>query len=254
MSGTKPYRTVLVTGASSGLGHALAKRAARDCEVLVVTARREEALRDLAESLGDQCRVVVVPLDLAEGERATRVLTESLRPLPPCDLAVLNAGMSKHLKPGDPHYAVASATFQINLLGMVAALDAVLPGMKTRDKGHIVGISSVAGYRGLPGAAAYCASKAAMHNYLESLRCDCASSGIVISTIHPGFVRTAITAKNTFPMPFLMDLDPAADLMWRAVRRRKVHFAFPWQYRWLFRFLRLLPDSWYYRIFKRVKR
>ncbi|RME76037.1 MAG: SDR family NAD(P)-dependent oxidoreductase, partial [Planctomycetota bacterium] len=133
----------------------------------------------------------------------------------------------------------------INLTANLYLIGAVLPGMLERRRGHIVGVSSLAGYRGLPGSWVYSASKAGLSTLLEGLRIDLRPHGVDVTTISPGFIKTAITARNRFPMPFLMDLEPAVRIMCRGIERRAREVRMPWQLALLMRLLRAIPDPLY---------
>jgi short-subunit dehydrogenase len=135
--------------------------------------------------------------------------------------------------------------FEVNLMGAVNAIHAVVPHMVERGSGHIVGVSSLAGFRGLPRSAAYSASKAAMTAYFESIRLDVQKRGVTVTIIQPGFIRTPLTGGRKAKMPFLMELDDAIPFFRRAIEQKKRFAAFPWQLATLVRIARLLPAKWY---------
>jgi short-subunit dehydrogenase len=132
--------------------------------------------------------------------------------------------------------------FRVNVLGMVYSLEAVLPEMLRRGRGHVAAVSSLAAYRGFPGESAYCASKAAVNTYLEGLRVQLRSRGIAVTTLCPGFVKTPMTDVMTVPMPWMIDADDAARRMIRALRRRRKVYNFPWQTALLMKATRWMPD------------
>jgi short-subunit dehydrogenase len=132
--------------------------------------------------------------------------------------------------------------FRVNVLGVVYAIDAVLPDMLRRGRGHLVAVSSIGAYKGLPGESGYCASKAAVNTYMEGLRIHLRDRGIAVTTVCPGFVRTPMTAVNRFHMPWLLDADEAARRIVWAIRRRKKVYNFPWQMSLLTKATRWLPD------------
>jgi short-subunit dehydrogenase len=136
-------------------------------------------------------------------------------------------------------------TLSVNVMGAAATLTAALPRMVERKRGHIVGISSLAAYRGLPRAATYSGSKAFLHTFLEGMRADAKAKGVRVTSIHPGFVKTEMTAENKAPMPFLMDLDPAVERIGRAILRADSEFAFPWQLSTAIHLFKLLPNGLY---------
>ena len=140
---------------------------------------------------------------------------------------------------------VVDRIIQVNLLGVSYCIEAVLPQMVARQDGHIVGVGSLAGYRGLPGSAAYCASKAGLAALLESLRIELRRYNVRVTTICPGFVKTPLTERNRFPMPFLLELEDAAARMYRAIRREDTEFSFPFPLAFPVRIARFLPN-WLY--------
>ncbi len=145
----------------------------------------------------------------------------------PLDLVIANAGLGGSTPARHFEWEHAKAILQLNVLGAVATLSAALPGMLDRKRGHLVGVASLAGYRGMPKSAAYSASKAALITFLESLRIDLRSSGIDVTTIAPGYVKTEMTAHHSGRLPFLLDLDDAVAIMMRAIERRAPLCSFP---------------------------
>jgi len=234
---------VFITGASSGIGRALASRYAARGAVLGLVARREQALRDLAASLpGDHhC----YPLDVRD-RNALHAAARDFLSGGPVDLVIANAGIStgtltEELEDFDAFRAVLDT----NLVAMVATFEPFIAAMKQAGKGQLAGIASVAGIRGLPGAGAYSASKAAVIVYCESLRNELSPYGIRVSTIAPGYIRTAMTARNPYPMPFLMDVDTFAEKAADALDRGVRYTVIPWQMGIVAKLLRLLPDAVY---------
>lgn len=234
---------VFITGASSGIGRALASRYAARGAVLGLAARREQALRDLAASLpGDHhC----YPLDVRD-RNALHAAARDFLSGGPVDLVIANAGIStgtltEELEDFDAFRAVLDT----NLVAMVATFEPFIAAMKQAGKGQLAGIASVAGIRGLPGAGAYSASKAAVIAYCESLRNELSPYGIRVSTIAPGYIRTAMTARNPYPMPFLMDVDTFAEKAADALDRGVRYTVIPWQMGIVAKLLRLLPDAVY---------
>ena len=168
---------------------------------------------------------------------------QAARELGPIDLLIANAGVG-HVIPADRFDATLfEDTIRTNLLGPVFAIEAVLPSMLSRGAGHIVGVSSLAAYRGLPKTHAYCASKSALNASLEGLRAEVADRGVRITTVCPGFVRTSMVAKNSAGMPFLLGPDEAARRILRAVRAGRRVYNFPWPMAVLTALARLLPNG-----------
>jgi short-subunit dehydrogenase len=176
-----------------------------------------------------------------ERTQVQTALSELAQQLGPCDILIANAGVGESDSATDLNVPGAERVIRTNLLGAIYAFDAVLPTMLQRGGGHLVGISSVAAYKGLPTAAAYCASKAGLNNYLESIRISLRAKQIAVTTICPGFVRTPMTAKNP-KMPWLLEPDAAARHIVWAIRRRKKVYSFPKRMRWLIGLTRWLPD------------
>jgi short-subunit dehydrogenase len=189
--------------------------------------------------------------DRLEGKQAVARCQETLGPV---DLLVANAGLSVNTRVDAFDVLGVERVIQVNLMGAVYAAESVLPGMLDRGRGHIVAVSSIAGFGGLPMSAAYSASKAGMTNFFESLRIDLRGSGVAVTVIHPGFVRTPMTDHNRHAMPFLMELDPALDLMMDAIRKRKKSVAFPWQLATVAWSARILPRAAYDWMASRVDR
>ena len=218
----------IITGASSGLGRELAKLLAADGDHVAVVARRTSLLEELAaeiEAAGGRAIAVTCDVTDLDGARASVALVE--RELGPITRLVANAG-GGDFTPVDAFRARQVEGFlQTNVVGTANFIEAVLPGMLSRGTGHLVVTSSLAGYRGLPGGAAYSAAKAALTNMMESLRIDLKPRGIDVTIICPGFVHTAQTERNAHTMPFMLDVPAGARHMHRAIRARKRHYAFP---------------------------
>lgn len=248
-SSAYPFSTALITGASSGIGSALALQLARGGVRVGLAARRKGELETLAQEIrrsgGD---AVVLPADLGRSDEAFRLVDEAEKALSRLDLVVANAGVGKTAYVAHQPWPDIEQVMMVNAVGAMALVRAVLPGMIRQGSGYIVGISSLASYRGLPASGAYSASKAALSTFLESVRVETRRKGIVVVDIHPGFIRTPMTSANKHPMPFLMDVDRAADLIIKAIRRKKPIYDFPWQMGWLLRLARTLPASVFDRI------
>jgi NAD(P)-dependent dehydrogenase (short-subunit alcohol dehydrogenase family) len=225
-----------VIGASSGIGAAVARELARRGGTVAISARRDEQLREV--SGGD---MLVVPLDVTDAASVAAAAARVHEDLGPIDLAVLSAGYWKQMDPADWDTEVFDQHIRVNLAGMSNSIAAVLPGMLRRQHGVIAGIASVAGYRGLAGSEAYGATKAAQINLLESLRVHVARTGVHVTTICPGFVRTELTAANPFPMPFIIDADQAARSICDGLERERTEIVFPKRMALLMKTARLVP-------------
>jgi len=236
-------QVAVITGASSGIGWELAKLLARQqCRVGVLARRRErlEALVAEIKAAGGQSACAAA--DVADHDQTLAAIAQLRDQLGPVDLLVANSGIgvSTNLEPMNA--AEVDNMIRVNFLGVVYAIEAVLPEMLQRGRGHLAAVSSLASYKGLPGEAGYCASKAAVNTYLESLRIQLRRRGIAVTTICPGFIKTPMTAEHEWPMPWLMSAEEAARRIARALERRKKVFNFPWQTTLLMKSTRWLPD------------
>ena len=244
------WRTAWVTGASSGIGRALAVALASSGVKVAASSRSGDRLAELARL---DANIVPHPLDVRDSAVTATVVQSIASSLGPIDLAVLNAGIweamsSRHFSAAKVAYAMA-----VNYQGIANGVEALLPAMIERGRGHIALVASIAGYRGLsPATAAYGPSKAAVINLAETLRNDLAARGIAISLINPGYVDTAMTSDSKFPMPFIVTAEDAAQRILRGLRKRRFEIAFPWQLVALTKVARLLPYPmffWYARTF-----
>ena len=244
---------VFITGASSGIGAALARHYAARGATLGLVGRRRDALDALARSLPGEHAVyrldVTAPAALAEAAADFN----GRFGLP--DVVIANAGVSVGTlteEAGD--LAAFERVLRTNVLGMVATFQPFVAPMRERGDGRLVGIASVAGIRGLPGAGAYSASKAAVIAYLESLRVELHGSGVKVVTIAPGYIETPMTAVNDYPMPFMLPADEAARRFARAIDAGTGYTVIPWQMGVVAKLLRLLPNLLFDRIFARAGR
>lgn len=239
-------KNILITGASSGIGEALARRLAKEGNTVGLMARRIDRLEAIAQEIREQGgRAIVLPGDVADRTAMFNNVARFIKEAGPVDMFIVNAGISQPTPAHRFDAEIFSKIICVNLIGAANGIAAVLPGMLERNQGHIVGIGSLAGYRGLPGYAAYCASKAGLWSLFESIRLDLRGTDIAVTIIHPGFIRTPLTEKNRFPMPFLMDVDRAVDHIIKAIRRRRRVYAFPWPMAMLVRMGRSLPSFLY---------
>jgi short-subunit dehydrogenase len=217
-----------ITGASSGLGMGLAVRLAEEGHAVGLAARRESQLEEVAGRIREKGGTAgIFPCDVSQRDQVLGAVRRCEEELGPVDLMVANAGVSINTRVEAFDAAEIERVIRINLLGAVYATEAVLGGMLERRRGQIVAVSSIAGFAGLPLSAAYSASKGGMTNFFESLRIDLRGSGVDVTVITPGFVKTAMTAHNRHRMPFLMELEPAVEAMAGAIRKRKKSLAFP---------------------------
>ncbi|HVS34575.1 MAG TPA: SDR family NAD(P)-dependent oxidoreductase [Gemmataceae bacterium] len=236
-------RVAVVTGASSGIGWALAQRlAAAGCKVGLV-ARRGDLLEKLAGEIGQAGGVAAfAAADVAEREPTLNAIHELAEKLGPVDLLIANAGVGAPTNLDPLNIADVEKMFRVNTFGVIYSIEAVLPEMLRRRSGHLVAVSSLAAYKGLPGESAYCASKAAVNTYMEGLRIHLRGKGVAVTTVCPGFVKTPMTAINEFHMPWAMEADEAARRIVRALRRRPAVYNFPWPTTLLMKLTQWLPD------------
>lgn len=247
------HRSALITGASSGIGAALAKRLAASGIEVVIAARRADALAELRESIeaaGGTARVEV--LDVSDPERTEARVLE-LDEAHGFELVVANAGIGGSKWSGKLSWADCKSIIDVNVSGAVATLTGAIPGMVARGFGHLVGVSSVAQYRGLPKSAAYCASKAFLSTFLESLRIDLHGAGIYVTDVRPGFVETPLTAGKG-KLPFLVEVDDAAKTIAKAIARKQGVVVFPPQMAALGHMLEVMPAAIYEPVVRRARK
>lgn len=236
-------QVAVITGASSGIGWELAKiLAGQGCAVGLV-ARRQERLEALAgEIRAAGGKAAVCAADVTDRARTVAAIHAVRDQLGPIDLLVANSGVGLPTKIEPLNMDEVDNMIKVNFLGVVYAIEAVLPDMLQRGKGHLAAVSSLASYKGLPGESGYCASKAAVNFYLEGLRIQLRPRGIAVTTICPGFVDTPMTQGNTFPMPQLMSANKAAMKIVNALAKKKKVFNFPWSTTLLMKLTRWAPD------------
>ena len=238
------YRTALVTGASSGLGRGLALWFARRGVKVYAAARRLENLEALAnEARAAGSHVEPVELDVADEEATLARIRELDTASGGLDLVIANAGFGKETSGKRINWETVKQTIDVNVTGAAATLCAVLPRMVERKRGHVVGVASMAAFRGFPRNAPYSASKAFLHTFLESLRVDLRGTGVHVTCIYPGYVKSEMTAPNKGPMPFLLETEEAVELMGRAIVRGEAQYAFPWQTASVLHLMKLLPNA-----------
>src|SRR5882672_980414 len=205
--------SVFITGASSGLGRGLALRYAQGGATVHAAARREDELRKLAAE-APPGSIVPVRLDVQDTDALVAAIRRAEQASGGAlDLMIANAGVGRPSPARKMDWTIVRWILDVNVTAACVTLAAALPAMIERNAGQVVMMSSLAAFRGMPGNAAYCASKAAVSTFMESVRVDLRRTRVRATTIYPGFVKTELTAKNKFPMPFLVELDRAVEVM-----------------------------------------
>src|SRR3954467_10151233 len=243
-------RLAFITGASSGIGQALAWRYHQAGWRLALVSRRSEEIAAWATAQGippERWRVYGADVAVTDSIVAAGQACIAQQGLP--DVVIANAGISIGVDTAiREDMDVIARTFATNNVGLAATFHPFIEAMTRRGSGRLVGIASVAGIRGLPGHGAYCASKAAVISYCESLRGELRASGVRVVTICPGYIDTPLTRQNRYPMPFLMQADDFAERAFRAIGRGASYRVIPWQMGVVARLLRMLPNA----VFDRV--
>ncbi|MCC2637885.1 MAG: short-chain dehydrogenase [Moraxellaceae bacterium] len=244
-------QTVIIVGASRGIGASLAREYAARGATLGLLARSTGALETLALELRQNhgVRVEIAALDVADREAVAPVMNSLMDRLGTVDVVIANAGVLGWRKAGDGNVAEDRRIIETNLLGAIGVIDVAVARFKAQKHGQVVGISSISAYRGIPGSGAYSASKAALTNYLEALRLELSGKGIGVTIVHPGFVKTDI-GPNMEKYPFAAEPEKVAREIANGVARGKASLivpGFPW--RLIMPALKLLPDSVMKKIF-----
>lgn len=231
---------VWITGASSGIGKAVALRLVRQNMTVSASALDDDALDGL-RSDDTAGSIQIMPLDVSNSKMVHEAVSSLERQRGPIDLAILNAGLWAFSPPEEFDGHTAARLMHVNYLGVTNCLSAVLPGMIERNAGHIVITGSVASFRGLPRCAYYGPTKAALLSLAETLRNELKPFGVKVQVINPGFVNTPMTRKFELKKPFLMETDRAADIILQGLQSRRFEIAFPWQMVSLLKLWRALP-------------
>lgn len=239
-------KVVMITGASSGIGKGVALEIASRGANIGLLARRQELLNELVGEITERgSKAVSAAADVRDAAGVRKAADRFREELGPIDILIANAGIgtTDHAVQLQPQHA--ADVIGINVLGAVNSVAAVVPEMVARKQGRLVAISSLAAYRGLPKSAAYCASKAALSAYFESVRIDLRNTGVGVTIIHPGFIKTALTAGREAKMPYLMELDNAVKKIVSAIEKEKKSYAFPWKLATIVRAGMIMPTAMY---------
>jgi short-subunit dehydrogenase len=243
-----PWKVVWITGASTGIGAEIARQLAGVGLTVAISARSAESL---ARAAAAQAGLRPYVLDVTDAKAVSATFAMIERDLGPVDLIIAAAGTYSPMSLDSFSPAPFRSMYEVNYLGVINVLSAVLPVFRQRKRGHLSWIASVAGYRGLPKAAAYGPTKAALINLAESLQPELAREGITVSVVNPGFVKTPLTAQNDFEMPYLMEVDEAARLTIAGLSEGKFEVAYPAPFVRRLKLARLLPYRLYFALINR---
>jgi short-subunit dehydrogenase len=236
-------KVVLITGASSGIGFRLAEELSKENCRLILLARRKNILDKLADlSNTSSGKITTIECDVSKKEDVEKAFEKISKIYNHIDIAILNSGVSYRSSVDEFDSQKAEETFGVNVMGMIYFIEKLLPNFMEQKKGMIVGISSLSDVRGFPKSGFYCASKAAASALLESLRVELQPHNVKVLTVKPGFVKTPMTAKNEFKMPFLMNDVKAAKIILNGIKKEKKIIEFPLPTAWGSKFVKFLPN------------
>ncbi|PJZ70736.1 3-ketoacyl-ACP reductase [Leptospira perolatii] len=245
MSTPETRKKVIITGASSGIGRELALLYGKTGHDIAITSRRKESLEKLAseiKALNSGAKVYVQSLDVSVSEQNLKVISGLIAEMGGLDLFIANAGISTSSSFGGKSFEADQKVIETNLIGAIAGIAAVVPFFREQGSGQIVGISSVAGFRGLPGSASYSSSKAGLSAYLEALRAEVRRFGIKVTAIFPGFIDTPINQKME-SRPFVISVEKGARIIFRKIEKKVRSAIVPW-FPWTFIvwFMKRVPE------------
>lgn len=244
-------KIVWIVGASSGIGAAVANKLAKEGAILAISARREEKLAEIKENLnGDKHKIY--PLDVTDIEKVQKTTLKIQNNFGRIDSVIFMAAGYSPNNGYEPDIDLVKQIVDINLNGALNLAHSVLPILKSQEQGQLAICASVAGYRGLPGGQPYCATKAALINFTESLYIENSKYGIDVKVINPGFVRTPLTDKNKFKMPFIIEADDAANRIFKGLKSKAFEIHFPKRFTYLLKILQILPNWLYLKIMNKV--
>lgn len=239
-------KTILITGASSGIGKALAIKLSDEDVNLILVARRLDLLEEIKKEFeGKKCSLLILQCDVSNKINVTDTYKEIKKKFEHIDLVILNAGAGHYMNVRNYNSEFAEKIYGTNLLGMIYWIEQLLPDFLSRKSGTIAGVSSLSDNRGYSGSSFYTSSKAAVTNYLEGLRLELYYYGVKVVTIRPGFVETPMTSGNKFNMPYLMSSEKAAGIILDGIKKEKRLIQFPWQMVLLTNLVGILP-GWFY--------
>lgn len=237
-------KNILITGASSGIGYQLTKDLAKEGANLVLLARRKNILDNLAKELKPFNRKIITAYcDVTSKESVKEAFGFVKEEFGDIDIAILNSGVSHRLSIEEYNSTFIDEVFSVNMFGIVNCLDEIVPVFIEKKEGYIVGVTSLAETRGFPLSAAYCSSKAGASIFLESIRIELKKYNVKVINVKPGFVKTPMTDKNEFWMPFLMNVESASKIILKGIKKEKKIVQFPLPTVLGAKLLRLLPNS-----------
>jgi len=233
---------VFITGATSGIGESLARQYADQGATLGLVGRRTELLTKIKSKIKTPCDIYAV--DVTDQKALQKAASHFMKKYGAPDIVIANAGVSTGTLAGEKEdLHTFKRVIEINLFGVIHTFLPFIEAFKKKKSGQLVGIASVAGIRGLPGSGAYSTSKAALINYLESLRIEMKPFGIHVTTIAPGYIHTPMTKHNRYAMPFILDVDVAVSRFMKAIQNKKGFVIIPWQMNMVGTLMKLLPSS-----------
>ena len=234
-------KKIWVTGASSGIGKAVALKYAKEGWKVAVSARRTEILNKMSENQN----IYAYPLDVSDKEKASEIFKKIIRDFGGIDLCVFSSGIYERSLEKEIDIENIKKTFEINYIGTVNCVKSSENYFKQQKKGHLAIVSSPVGYRGLPKSTGYTPSKAALNNFTQGIFFDFKKYNVKVSLISPGFIKTQLTDKNDFPMPFLRSAEYAADKIFQGIKKNKFEIIFPPQIAFMYWIFRILPNKVY---------
>ena len=232
---------IWLTGASTGIGRAVAIKLAADGNTVIASARGQQALDELA---AEHKNIIPLAFDVSQQDSIEQVQQQLLEHSSYLDRVILNAGTCEYLDIDTPDWDMMQRVMKVNYFGAINSLAAAMPLLEASPKPHIVGVVSLAILAPFPRAEAYGSSKAALQYFFDSLRVDLVKKNIDVTVINPGFVKTPLTDKNDFAMPFLMSSEEAAERMVKAIAARPRQFDFPGRLKWMLKVLGFIPAFW----------
>ena len=242
---------VLIIGATFGIGYELAKKYLNSCDNLILIGRTQKKLEEIERDFqGNKAKIFTESMDVTEINECTHTILKIITTHHSIDKIIYCSGYYQPHDTFDINLDLFKKTMEVNFMGMINILSILLPHLKKQQYGHIGIVASLAGFGGLPNSSSYGPSKAAMMNYAESIKIDCKKYNIKVSIINPGFVQSRLTEKNTFEMPFLMSAKKAASIIYQGLNKEKYEITFPLPMMLLFKFLRILPRFFYFKIVK----